>query len=145
SAINDGCMPPCVVFGAPTIVRNGSAILAVLGGTQATAETVQSDESGNISITALDVANRALCADERKTADRPIRFASATFSPDGALWLGTQEQILIRVSPELSEAKRICLPKDARGTEMTALHAHPQGRLYLGMTPGLLGFADWRQ
>jgi hypothetical protein len=145
SALNDGCMPPCVSFSASAVKKDAGAVSMVLGGSRAQVMTVESDSAGEVSLGGLDAVSAVLFANEGRDAEMPVRFTSVAFAPDGALWLGTQLPFLVRVSPDRSEAKRICLPKDARGAEVSAIEPHASGRLYLGMAPALLGFGDWRE
>ncbi|MCK6549661.1 hypothetical protein L6R52_27745 [Myxococcota bacterium] len=145
-AVNDGCAPPCVTFDPVTRAPASSGLLAAVGGSDAQVLLVSARAGGLPSLDALPIVDSVLFSDERIGAeDDGLRFTSLAFSPDGALWLGSRAPVLVRVSPDRTSARRICLPPEAAGATVSAIEAHPSGELYLGMNPAMLGFGTWAE
>ena len=109
------------------------------------AGTAELAERARKLLAAGDLAGyRALFGDERSSGSTALRYTTSGVGPDGSIWLGTGEPVLIHVTADLSSAARICLPRDVKGMAMTSMAVQPSGRLILGMSPALLGFGRWR-
>ena len=52
---------------------------------------------------------------------------------------------LFRISPDHRRVDRICLPIEMRESPISALEAHPDGRLIIGMAPAFLAFLRWQE
>lgn len=142
-AINEGCATPCAAFDVIAPGRSDSGPIAVLAGSRA--QTLVLDRAGGDQLEArpIEAMTGALFADERRDGANALVITAATIAPDGAVWLAGTESVLFRAAPDRSSVERICLPKEARDTVITALEAHPDGRLIVGMSPPLFGFGRW--
>jgi hypothetical protein len=144
-AVNDGCSPPCAAFDTVVEPAQGtnSDILAVMVGSKATIYVVRRDGS-RLDAEPITALTGALFADERRDGDHALSITAVTIAPDGRIWFAGSESVIFRTAVNEDRVDRICLPSDARDTVLTALEAHPDGRLIYGFSPPLFGFGDWR-
>jgi hypothetical protein len=125
--------PPSADFIA--IVAGNKAevdVLTFAGGMSAQAETI-------------DAVPTAMFADERTGGAIEVSFRSGLMTQDGAVWLGTTQQFLVRIAPDRKSAARVCLDNTtgANGA-VTALAATAEGKLVIGTTPSSIGVGTWQ-
>ena len=92
----------------------------------------------------LPAVARALFADEKKGGASPIAFTAIHTTPDGAVWLGSQAHFLVRVSPDLQRAERVCRDGATVEHPVTAIGSSDDGRLIMSTTPPIVGVGTWR-
>lgn len=144
STVNDACPPICNSFVVAASNTSDSEIVAVLAGSDAEVLALTGHTREDLAVASVSPVADALFSNERTGSEGAIKFSASVIAPDGTIWLGSDRPVLFRVSADLSRTERICLPNDARDAIVTALAAQPSGRLLIGMTPPLLGFARWR-
>lgn len=142
-AINEGCATPCAAFDVIAPGRSDSNVVAVLAGSKAQTLVLERAGGDQLDSRPIEALTGALFADERRDGEHSLVITAATIAPDGAVWLAGTESVLFRASEDRSSVERICLPKEARDTVITALEAHSDGRLIVGMSPPLFGFGRW--
>ncbi|MBI2372553.1 MAG: hypothetical protein HYV07_01010 [Deltaproteobacteria bacterium] len=137
------CLIGCVRLDQITIPRDSGEVLAVLAGQKAQA-WVLARQGSSVAYERITTTDNVLFGDEREGGARELEFLSANFAPDGALWLGTQHQRLIRVSADRTEARRVCLPDGAEGSAVTALgFTEGSNRMILGVSPPAILVGTW--
>jgi hypothetical protein len=141
-AINEGCATPCAAFDVVVPGRSDSAVIAVLGGSKAQTLVLERN-GGELASSPVEPLTGALFASERRDGVNALVITAAAIDPNGAIWLASTEPVLFRVGVDRGSIERICLPKEARDSVITAVEAHPDGRLILGMSPPLFGFGRW--
>ena len=144
SAINIDCgQTICAGFDqtATTEAEDGRPVLWLAG------DDVQllrlSTDGPTVEATVPEGLNESLFGDERASADVPASFKAVVQTPDDALWLATDRGVLLRRAPD-GHIDRVCLPDAFVRNEVSALAAHPDGRLIVAGSPVTLGQTDWR-
>lgn len=140
---DEDCLIGCVRLDKVTVPPSSSDVVAVVAGQKAQAWALvrRGSELAYERITSLD---DALFRDERGGGERELEYLSARYAPDGALWLGTQSQRLFRVSPDRTEAERVCLPPGSEGILVSALGFDEDSRrLILGASPPAILVGTW--
>jgi len=140
------CSVACV--GLPNVAVAPPALspsLAVIAGRDGHVYTLEGLGNG-AEYRALDAVRDALFADE-STGTGALDFSSVFISADGAIWLAAEDRavFLLRVEPDRSSAKRVCLPRDADGSAVTAMAGDGNGRFVLGLTPVGIAVGTWHQ
>jgi hypothetical protein len=147
AAINVGCSPPCAAFqtaAIPPASANPGRLRAVIAGSSAQVLAIH-DDGNAITLAPVDSVSAALFGDERPMGMSAARFTTAAYGPDGSLWLATGAPIImLKLSPDLSSASRICLPSAAQGMGINTMVVGMDGRIILGLSPALLGFGRWQ-
>lgn len=142
-AVNVGCEPTCVSFTRFVEATDRTRdVLGVAVGGAGQAVVLRGDSLANLSLVELPAVRTQLFGDERR--DEGFNLQAAAFSGDGALWLGGDRGVLLRVSPDLGSARRICLPEDLQDSKVSALAALQNGDLVVAASPPRLAIARWQ-
>jgi len=143
-AINQDCgAVACNRLDIVATLPAGASALAVVAGDDGEAWSIKGTSPRDLSATRIEGVAKALFADEKKGGAAPISFLAGTTAPDGAVWLGSDAHFLLRVSPDLSSAVRVCrLPAEH---PVTALATSPDGRLIIATSPVTVGVGTWRR
>lgn len=142
-AVNAGCDPTCVAF--TRFVEHTDPAQDVLGvavGDEGHAVLLRGQSLASLSLEDLSVVRTRLFGDERRSGG--FHLQAATFAGDGALWLGGDRGVLIRVSPDFASAERVCLPEDVAEPEVTALVALENGDLVVAASPPRIAIGSWK-
>lgn len=143
-AVNQACAVSCVVLQHVAAAPAGADYIAVVAGEHGETVILRGTSLDDLRQERISAIDGALFADERAGALEPLDFSAIAISPDGAIWLGATAPILVRVTPGLSEATRVCLPTDAGNGAVTAIAPAQDGRLILGMLPARIGIGTWQ-
>lgn len=142
-AVNVGCEPVCVSFTRfieqPDPTRD---LLGVAVGGEGQAFALRGTSLEDLRLVELPAVRARLFGDERRGDG--FNLQAAAFSGDGALWLGGDRGVLVRVSPDLESAERICLPADLQDSKVSALAALENGDLIVAASPPRIAVARWQ-
>ncbi len=141
---NVGCDPACVAFTRFVEANEASSggVLGVAVGEEGSAVLLRGDSLDTLALEELSAVRARLFGDERGRGG--LNLQAAAFSPDGALWLGGDRSVLLRVSPDRSTADRICLPEDLQDSKVSALSASENGDLVVGASPPRVAIGSWK-
>ncbi len=143
--VNVGCIGnACVRFHSPYVPKSPN-FPVIVPGNKAQVLVVPRNREAPLTIEPESIPDLslALFSDERLKSDTTIRFSAASVAPDGSIWLGTDRPSLFRVAADYSAIERVCLPKGAKSGTVTAIEAHPDGRLIVGLAPVRLVYGNW--
>lgn len=140
-ASNDCGAVACVRLDAVTLFDGADDRIALLAGDKGQTLLLRGDSPETLAFEPVAAVHQALFADERQT----LAFFTSVRAPDGAVWLGGAAPFLLRVSPDLSAASRVCLPATSGGNAVTALAAAADGRLIVATSPPVIGVGTWRR
>jgi hypothetical protein len=144
-AINQNCgAVACNRLDLVATLPPSSGALAMVAGDDGEAWLISGASDRTLTAEAVGAVARALFADEKKGGATPLSFTAITASPDGAVWLGSQGHFLVRVAPDLSSARRVCLDDGGGDQPVTAIGAAPDGRLIISTSPPIVGVGTWR-
>lgn len=117
---------------------------AVVAGDDGEAWTLAGSGERSLASESLTAVARALFGDEKKGGASPIAFTAIHTTPDGAVWLGSQAHFLVRVSPDLQRAERVCRDGATVEHPVTAIGSADDGRLIFSTTPPIVSVGTWR-
>ncbi|MCC7386144.1 MAG: hypothetical protein IT384_30145 [Deltaproteobacteria bacterium] len=124
-------------------LAGGGERLAFMAGDDGLA-FVARDNGAGVRVEATHAVGAALFADER-TGEGALDFFAGAQSPDGAVWLGSRSRLLVRVSPDLTTAERVCLPSTIGDHPVTAIAAAASGELLVSTSPPVVGLSTWQR
>ena len=140
---NVGCEPACIAY--TRFVEASDPARGELGvavGDEGSAILLTGSSLETLALEELSVAKTRLFGDERRRGGMILQ--AAAFSADGALWLGGDRSILLRVSPDRSSAERICLPDDIQDSKVSALSVSENGDLIVAASPPRVAIGSWK-
>lgn len=142
-AVNQNCgAVPCRPFAAAIPGPPSSGALAILGGQKGEIWTIRGTSASSLRAEQLGPAMRSFFSDE-VSGDFALNVQDMIATPDDAIWIATTRSFMVRVSPDLSTAERVCVP-DLGGQPPTAIAARSDGALIVAASPPYIGVGSWK-
>lgn len=142
-SVNQNCgAVPCRPFGAAIEAPSGSGALAIIAGQKGEIWAIRGTSQSSLRAEPIGPAMRSFFADET-SGDFALDATAMISTPDGAIWIATTKSFLVRVSPDLGAAQRVCLP-DLGGQPPTAIAAQEDGTLIVASSPPYIARGTWK-
>ena len=143
AVVNVGCQPLCATIPRIASTNGGAGAPDGFWVAGDKSQVLRLDVvGGQIDVSTPSGIDEILFGDERRSATTPIDFVAVVRSPDGALWLATNNNVLLRRDPT-GQFERVCMPDAFEGVAVGALAVHDDGRLIMSGSPIFLAQTTW--